>query len=54
MRILRRSGSAALLGLLLTMNFTDAQDWTSYGFDQGGSRFSPLKQIDRSNVHQRH
>jgi quinoprotein glucose dehydrogenase len=52
MRILRRNGSATMLGLLLAMNFAVAQDWTYYGFDQGGSRFSPLKQIDRSNVNQ--
>jgi membrane-bound PQQ-dependent dehydrogenase (glucose/quinate/shikimate family) len=26
-------------------------DWHSYGGDPGGSRFSPLKQINRSNVH---
>jgi membrane-bound PQQ-dependent dehydrogenase (glucose/quinate/shikimate family) len=26
------------------------QEWRSYGHDPGGMRFSPLKQIDRSNV----
>jgi quinoprotein glucose dehydrogenase len=25
-------------------------DWPSYGLDQGGSRYSPLKQIERGNV----
>ena len=28
------------------------QEWRSYGHDPGGMRFSPLKQIDRSNVKQ--
>src|SRR5438477_608020 len=28
------------------------QEWRSYGHDPGGMRFSPLKQIDRSNVGQ--
>ena len=28
------------------------QEWRSYGHDPGGMRFSPLKQIDRSNVEQ--
>jgi quinoprotein glucose dehydrogenase len=27
-----------------------AQDWTYYGFDQGGSRYSPLTLINRANV----
>ena len=31
-------------GLLL------AQDWTAYGADSGGSRYSRLKQINRNNV----
>lgn len=29
-----------------------AVDWTAYGRDQGGSRFSPLDQINRGNVAQ--
>ena len=28
----------------------DAGEWPSYGNDPGGTRFSPLLQIDRSNV----
>src|SRR5690242_3101110 len=30
----------------------NAQDWPVYGGDPGNSRFSPLKQINRSNVTQ--
>jgi quinoprotein glucose dehydrogenase len=29
---------------------TGGTDWPAYGRDPGGSRYSPLKQIDRSNV----
>ncbi len=29
-----------------------AQDWPYYGYDRGGSRFSPLDQINRQNVDQ--
>src|SRR5437773_11472337 len=28
------------------------QEWRSYGHDPGGMRFSPLKQINRTNVQQ--
>ncbi|MGH8104071.1 MAG: pyrroloquinoline quinone-dependent dehydrogenase, partial [bacterium] len=28
------------------------QEWRSYGHDPGGMRFSPLKQINPSNVHE--
>lgn len=38
---------------LLTLVFpalSAAQDWGNYGGDQAGSRYSPLTQIDRSNV----
>lgn len=37
-----------LCGVLL-FNMT-AQEWPSYGGDPGGMKYSPLKQIDRSNV----
>ena len=37
----------AILGLL---SAAWAQEWPSYGGDPGGSKYSPLKQIDRSNV----
>jgi glucose dehydrogenase len=32
-------------------NTADVADWAYYGGDSGGSRFSPLAQIDRANVH---
>jgi quinoprotein glucose dehydrogenase len=46
--MIRRIFSAVLLAQLLAS--TQAQDWAYYGYDAGGSRFSPLQQIDRSNV----
>src|SRR5579862_584139 len=37
--------------LLLTLHlFAQEGGWTHYGADAGGTRFSPLKQIDRGNV----
>lgn len=30
--------------------FAGAQDWPVYGGDAGGTRYSPLKQINRANV----
>src|SRR5690242_3895489 len=35
---------------LLTLAAASAADWPNYGGDKGGARYSPLKQIDRSNV----
>jgi glucose dehydrogenase len=35
---------------LLLASSAAAQEWPSYGNDPGGSRYSPLDQIDRSNV----
>jgi glucose dehydrogenase len=36
---------------ILTQSFTlAAQQWPYYGGDQGGSKYSPLKQVDRENV----
>lgn len=43
-------GLTPFILLLLVFSATQAQDWTYYGFDQGGSRFSPLTQISRENV----
>jgi quinoprotein glucose dehydrogenase len=41
----------SLLALLLAGQAqTDGTDWPAYGRDPGGSRYSPLAQIDRSNV----
>src|SRR5689334_9906851 len=31
---------------------TPDSDWYAYGHDAGGTRYSPLTQINRSNVHQ--
>ena len=39
-----------LIVLLALSNATPAQEWTSYSGDVGGTRYSPLKQIDRQNV----
>jgi quinoprotein glucose dehydrogenase len=36
--------------LLLMPGALAAQEWTAYGGDAGGTRYSPLKQIDASNV----
>lgn len=48
------SASIALLGGFAVVTFPQAilheQDWPLYGRDPGGSRFSPLDQINRSNV----
>lgn len=54
---MRQRNVAALLLLLLTAGafaqnkskVTDGE-WPAYGRDPGGSRYSPLKQIDRNNV----
>ncbi len=35
-----------------TNSGSSGQEWQSYGQDPGGMRFSPLKQIDRTNVQQ--
>ncbi len=43
-------GPACLFLLIAAVASGQNTDWTYYGFDQGGTRFSPLTQIDRSNV----
>jgi glucose dehydrogenase len=35
-----------------TATSSSSKEWHSYGHDAGGERFSPLKQINRSNVNQ--
>jgi quinoprotein glucose dehydrogenase len=40
----------SLAVLVLCSSFTIAQDWPVYGRDAGGSRYSTLEQINRSNV----
>jgi membrane-bound PQQ-dependent dehydrogenase (glucose/quinate/shikimate family) len=43
-------GKLALLILLLASGSGLAQEWRSYGGDPGGTRFSPMRQINRQNV----
>ena len=50
MQLKAQSVSAAVLLLLAVPGW--GQDWSSYGLDPGGSRFSPLAQINRDNVNQ--
>ncbi len=42
---------AWIILLCLAMTPAIAQDWPDHGGDRGGSRFSPLTQINRDNVH---
>jgi membrane-bound PQQ-dependent dehydrogenase (glucose/quinate/shikimate family) len=44
-----RKLSAVLIVLLISCNGW-TQEWRSYGGDSGGTRFSPLRQINRQNV----
>jgi quinoprotein glucose dehydrogenase len=39
-----------MLSILLALTLIADGDWPYYGRDPGGTKFSPLKQIDRSNV----
>jgi quinoprotein glucose dehydrogenase len=39
-----------ILCLAVTTAFAADPGWTAYGHDPGGTRYSPLKQIDRTNV----
>ncbi len=43
-------GPACFFLLIAAVASGQDADWTYYGFDQGGTRFSPLTQINRSNV----
>ena len=52
MHFLHRFLSAALVCLALAVPGAFAQGWPHYGGDEGGSRFSPLTQINRENVAQ--
>lgn len=47
-------GSALLLWAAATNRETIDGDWPSYGHDPGGQRFSPLTDINRSNVQSLH
>ncbi len=48
-----RPAAGHLLVLLLAAGVpaVQGQEWPHYGGDEGGSRYSPLDQIDRGNVH---
>src|SRR5260370_18389882 len=39
-----------ILLLLVTGGLAFGQDWPAYGGDAGGARYSPLKEVNRSNV----
>ena len=39
-----------ILCLAAAAAFAADPGWTAYGHDAGGTRYSPLKQIDRTNV----
>src|SRR5689334_12169860 len=45
-----RTVSAALLMTTLVIEAQGQVDWPVYGHDPGGMRYSPLKQINPSNV----
>src|SRR5580700_2545484 len=51
-----RAVVAAVIGLALVLGLTAAMagepvaEWPFYGGDAGGSRYSPLSQIDKGNV----
>lgn len=45
-----RIAGTLLLGLVLITARALGEGWTSYGGDPGNSQYSPLSQIDRSNV----
>src|SRR5262245_62089440 len=51
MAIYSRSFSALLLMQVVLGSFAlRAQEWPHYGNDPGGSKYSPLKQINKQNV----
>jgi len=50
MRILKVTLPAILLGMIVPATVAVAQGWPHYGGDEGGSRFSPLTQINKENV----
>lgn len=46
----RLAALAALAATLAPAHVTHAQEWPAYGGDPGGTRYSPLADIDRGNV----
>ena len=47
---LKGTAASAALALLATAATAAGTDWTMSGHDAGGQRYSPLTQIDKSNV----
>jgi len=47
---LAASAASAALGLLATAAMAAGSDWQTSGHDLGGQRYSPLTQINKSNV----
>jgi len=50
MRMMRSSTVTRLFFMLALSSAASAQEWQFYGGDPGGTRSSPLKQINRQNV----
>jgi hypothetical protein len=49
--IRRRLSQTVILACMVALNMLHAQtDWPVFGHDPGGMRYSPLKQINASNV----
>ena len=48
--LLKSSSAGAALALLATAALGAGTDWPVSGHDAGGQRYSPLAQIDKSNV----
>ena len=48
--LLSRAAAGALAVALMAPAIAHADEWPVYGRDAGGSRYSPLTQIVRSNV----
>jgi glucose dehydrogenase len=50
--IAKHNRALILLGLSGSLSLVAQNDWPSYGHDRGGTQYSPLKQINASNVGQ--
>ena len=48
--LLKSTAASAALALLATAATAAGTDWTMSGHDPGGQRYSPLTQVDKSNV----
>src|SRR5918993_1456534 len=49
-RLAHRASAAALLGALAVSLSGAPGDWPVYGYDASATRYSPLKQINTSNI----